>query len=426
MGDRMILRAAFAVTLAWAAACGFLPLATPAQAQSIDVQSIEAIVNDKVISAYDVDQRLNLILSTINVQITPEQRQFLRRQALQNLIDEKLQIQEAERYDLIISKEEIKETLVAVAQQYRMTLPQFEANLKSSGVDISTLESQVEAEIAWSRLVRGRYQQQITVSDDEVQDVIDRMEKVQGQSEYLLSEIYLIIDVPAREPEIKQTAERIVAQLKSGTPFQAMARQFSEASTAARGGDLGWVQEGHLASELEEVLKNMRVNELSDPIKTPGGYYILLLRDRRTILGADPSQARLSLHQYLFEKNDGESPEDVRARATRAVARIRGCEALPKAADLGAKEDGRLADMTMGDLPPDVQRLLEDVEVGSPSAPLLVEEGARVLVLCDKVMPEASVPSFEAVSESLTQQRLSMIARRYLRDLRRDAIIDYR
>lgn len=396
------------------------------RAQSVDVQSIQAVVNDEVVSAYDVDQRLSLILSTVNAQITPEQRQFLRRQSLQNLIDEKLQLQEAAKFDLIISDAEVKETLTAIAQQYRMTLPQFEANLKRNGIDTGTLEAQIRAEIAWSRLVRGRYQQQITVSDDEVQSVLDRMEKVQGQSEYLLSEIFLIVDVPARDAEVAQTADRVVTQLKGGAPFPALARQFSEAATAARGGDLGWVQEGQLPAEVEQALQTMRVNELSPPIKTPGGYYIVLLRDRRKILGADAADARMTLHQYLFEKAGEESAEDVASRAARATAAIQGCESLPEANAIGAKEGGRLGAITLRDLPPEVQRALDGVEVGRAAPPISAAEGARILILCNKEIPEASMPSFEAVSESLTQQRLSLIARRYLRDLRRDAIIDYR
>lgn len=411
---------AFAAALTWTAA------GLPAGAQSIDVQSIEAVVNDQVVSAYDVDQRLSLILASVNAEVTPEQKQFLRRQAMQNLIDERLQIQEAENFDVIISDAEVDETLTAIGQQYRMTPQQFDAYLKRAGAGLDALRSQVRAEIAWSRLVRGRYRQQITVGDEEVQAVLDKLQQSQGQSEFLLSEIFLIVDVPARAAEVRATAERLVEQLRGGAPFQVVARQFSEAATAAGGGDLGWVPQGQLAEEVVKALGGMRANQISDPIQTPGGYYIMLLRDRRKILDADPADAQLSLHQYLFEVTAGESMEATMGRASRSTQGITSCENLPEPAALGAKEGGRLGVMRLGDLPPEAQERLERLEVGRAAAPFPGPNGARVLVLCERTVPEVRVPTFDAVSESLTQQRLSLMARRYLRDLRRDAIIDYR
>jgi peptidyl-prolyl cis-trans isomerase SurA len=413
-------------SLGLAAALAWTLAAPPAAAQSIDVQSIEAVVNDQVVSAYDVDQRLSLILASVNAEVTPEQKQFLRRQAMQNLIDEKLQIQEAENFDVIISDAEVDETLTAIGQQYRMTPQQFDAYLKRAGASLDALRSQVRAEIAWSRLVRGRYRQQITVGDEEVQAVLDKLQQSQGQSEYLLSEIFLIVDVPARAAEVRANAERLVEQLRGGAPFQVVARQFSEAATAAGGGDLGWVPQGQLAEEVVKALGGMRANQISDPIETPGGYYIMLLRDRRKILDADPADTQLSLHQYLFESAAGETMEAAMSRAARATQSISSCQNLPEPATLGAKEGGRLGVMRLGDLPPDAQERLERLEVGRAAAPFPVPNGARVLVLCERTVPEVRVPTFDAVSESLTQQRLSLMARRYLRDLRRDAIIDYR
>lgn len=420
---------ALAITLAVSTAMGLC--VAPASAQqrgpAVDVQSIEAIVNDEVISAYDVDQRVNLILSSVDVQITPEQRRVLRQQALQNLVDEKLQLQEAAKFDLIISKEELDQTIAMVAQQYRMTPQQFAAYLAQQGASIEALRAQMEAELAWSQLVRGRFRQQIAVGDDEVQSVLDRLEESAGQNEYLVSEILLIAETPEQERQVKQTADRIVDQLRQGVPFAVMARQFSEASTAAVGGDLGWVPEGQLPEDVAQILGSMRVNQISDPVRTSGGYSIFSLRDRRKILSADETDIQVTLHQLLFPVQEGENADTVRTRVNSALTRITSCDAIPEdPASIGATDSSRLPAMRIGDLPAAIQDVVEDLPIGQPSAPIEAPMGFRVLMVCDRAEPEIAKPTFESISESLTQQRLSLMARRYLRDLRRDAIVDYR
>ncbi len=420
---------AIALALALAAAVGSWSAPGLAQQRSanVDVQSIEAVVNDEVISAYDVEQRVNLILSSVDVQITPEQRRLLRQQALQNLVDEKLQLQEAAKFDLVISKEELDQTIAMVAQQYRMTPQQFAAYLAQQGASIEALRAELEAELAWSQLVRGRFRQQIAVGDDEVQAVLDKLEESAGQNEYLVSEILLIAETPEQERQVKQTADRIVDQLRQGVPFAVMARQFSEASTAAVGGDLGWVPEGQLPEEVAKIISSMRVNQISDPVRTANGYSIFSLRDRRKILSADETDMQVTLHQLLFPSKEGESPDAGRARVRNAVAGIKGCDAIPEdASSIGANDSSRLPAMRIGDLPAGIQEVVEDLPIGQPSAPIDAPMGFRVLIVCDKAEPEIAKPTFDSISESLTQQRLSLMARRYLRDLRRDAIVDYR
>lgn len=418
---------AMALAVFTALGLGIAPVAAQQRGAAIDVQSIEAVVNDEVISAYDVDQRVNLILSSVDVQITPEQRRVLRQQALQNLVDEKLQLQEAAKFDLVISKEELDQTIAMVAQQYRMTPQQFAAYLAQQGASVEALRAQLEAELAWSQLVRGRFRQQIAVGDDEVQAVLDRLEESAGQNEYLVSEILLIAETPEQERQVRQAADRIVDQLRQGVPFAVMARQFSEASTAAVGGDLGWVPEGQLPEDVAKMLGSMRVNQVSDPIRTAGGFSIYSLRDRRKILSADETDIQVTLHQLLFPVQEGENAEAVRGRVTRAIAAINSCDAIPTdASSIGANDSSRLPAMRLGDLPAAIQEVVENLPIGQPSEPIAAPMGFRVLVVCDRAEPEIAKPTFESISENLTQQRLSLMARRYLRDLRRDAIVDYR
>jgi len=405
-------------------------MTSAASAQEVEVESIRAIVNDEVISEYDMDQRLNLILAAAGSQISPEQRELLRQQALQNLVDEKLQLQEAAEYDLVIADEEVDQTIGAIGQQYQMSPDQFRAYLERAGASIDSLRQQVRAELAWSRLVRGRLDSQVAVSDDEVQNILDRLEQNAGQNEYQLAEIYLIADSPQKDREIRRTALRLVDQLRQGAPFNVMARQFSEAATAAVGGDLGWVQQGQLTTEVADALKDMRPGTISDPIRSPGGYYILLLRDRRKVATADPLDIQLELTQLSFDVPDGadtEATENRKSEVRLATSTIMGCETLEETAkELGTSSVNNVGAMRIGDLPPQLQAAVEPLGVGEVTDPFEIGGKLQVLVVCGRNEPEVNMPTFEAIEESLRQQRLSMMARRYLRDLRRDAIVDYR
>lgn len=397
-----------------------------AQTRNPNIQKIEAVVNDQIVSAYDVDQRLNLLLASVNAQISPEQKRMLRQQALQNLIDEKLQLQEAKNFDLVIGDDEANETIGAIGQQYNMNPKQFAEYLARAGSSVDALRQQIKAELAWNRLVRGRFRQQIEVSDEDAQAQLDRMKQTIGQNEYQVSEIFLLVDTPAKEAEALASAERIIGQLKQGVPFNVMARQFSEAPTAAVGGDLGWVQQGQLAPEVDKALSDMRPNDLSAPIRTAAGYYVVKLKDRRKVLTPDASDERLTLQQLIFAKSAGDSVETATARINKALAGVKSCADLTDAAKFGARDMNKVGTLRVGDLPPAIQSAVEKVEAGKHSAPIDSSEGYRVLFVCERAMPENKLPTAEQVSESMSQQRLSLMSRRYLRDLRRDAIIDIR
>ena len=405
-------------------------MTSAAWAQEVEVESIKAVVNDEVISEYDMEQRLNLILAAAGDQISAEQRELLRQQALQNLVDEKLQLQEAAEFDLVISDEEVDETIGAIGQQYQMTPDQFRAYLERAGAGIESLRQQIRAELAWSRLVRGRLDSQVAVSDDEVQGILDRLEQNAGQNEYQLAEIYLIADSPQKDREIRRTASQLVDQLRQGAPFNVMARQFSEAATAAIGGDLGWVQQGQLATEVASALEDMRPGTISDPIRSPGGYYIVLLRDRRKVASADPLDIQLELTQLTFdypEDADEAAKESRKSELKLATSTIMGCENIDETAgELGASSVNNVGTMRIGDLPPQLQSAVEPLGVGEATDPFEVANKFQILMVCGRNEPEVNMPTFESIEESLRQQRLSMMARRYLRDLRRDAIVDYR
>jgi peptidyl-prolyl cis-trans isomerase SurA len=403
----------------------------PAVADPQGLQGVIAVVNDDMISNYDLEKRVGLVLAaTGNKQVPPEQIQALQGQALQMLIDEKLELQEAKNYKVPTPDDEVEETFARIGQQYNFSPAQFKTYLESLGTTKEALTHQIRAELAWSSLVRGKLRQQITISDEEVETVLKRLQESIGQNEYHLSEIFLIADTPDQAKTVLKTARQLVSQLKSGAAFSQVAHQFSAAATAGVGGDMGWLPESQLSPDIAKAVKQLKSGAVSDPIKSAGGYYILKLNGNRKTLTADPMDEHYAIFQMYFKFPEGMSDAaqaDWREKIAAQTAKITSCDGIAdKAKALSATEQGDLGELRLGDLSPGLQEMIKKIEVGHTTPALPGKDGFRILALCGKKAPEVTMPTAETVMNSLSQQRLSMMARRYLRDLRRDAIIDVR
>lgn len=395
-----------------------------------NIRKATAIVNGFIITDTDVDQRLNLVLTAGNREVPPAERDQLRLQVLRNLVDEALQIQEAKANDVTVPAAEIDQTFARVSTQFKQTPTQFASFLKSKGSSAASMKRQIEGEMAWQRVLGRKVEPFVNVGEDEVKGVMARLNASKGAKEYHVGEIY-VSSTPANDVQVHANIDRIFEQLRKGGSFVAYARQYSEASTAAVGGDLGWVRAEQLPDALATALPELEPGQVAAPIQVPGGYSIIAVTDTRQVLTADPRDALLSLKQVSITFPAGTSQATATPRvsalaeATKAMA---GCGAVKDvAARLGAlvvEND----DIKVRDLPPQLQSQLASMSVGQSTTPFgSIEEGVRVLVLCGRDDPqEARAPSFDAIYNQMSEERVNLRARRYLRDLRRDAVIEYR
>ncbi|QMW23581.1 peptidylprolyl isomerase [Sandaracinobacteroides saxicola] len=395
-----------------------------------NVRKATAIVNGDIITDTDIEQRLNLVLIANQGKVDAEERERLRLQVMRNLIDEKLQIQEAATHDVKVSDAEVNNAYNRVAANFRQSMEAFEAFLRAGGSSPQSIRQQIRGEIAWSRLLRKRVEPFINVGDDEVQGVIKRLESAKGKQEYRVGEIFLSA-TPETQAAVLADAGRIVQQIRGGASFVAYARQFSESSTAPVGGDLGWVRAEQLSPELAAIVPNLARGAVSDPAIVKGGVTIVALIDQRQVLSADPLDAMLSLKQLSIPLKPDTSEAEARAMVTDIQAKTQsmgGCgraEAVAK--DIGASVTAN-DQLRIRDLPPPLQEILKTLPVGGATPPFGSQrDGLRVLVLCgrDDSQTASKLPSFDEVYGQMNEERVSMAARRYLRDLRRDAIIDY-
>ncbi len=388
-----------------------------------------AIVNGEVITRTDIDQRIALLAIASGQAVPEAELDALRQQVLRNLIDETLQIQAAKREEILVKPTDIDKTVERVAGNVKQTPEQMAAFLASSGSSIRAIRRQIEGEIAWRRLQSAKIESGVSVGDDEVKAVIDKLEAAKGTEEFRVGEIYLAAN-PVNRDEVSANMNSIRAALQKGASFAGYARQYSQSSTAPVGGDLGWVRPEQLPESMATVVRQMASNTVSAPIEVPGGFSLVALLDKRKVLTADPRAAVLNLKQVSMKLPANlalPAANALVARFAAASQSIGGCGGAEK---LAADFNGEVVEsdqVALKELPPALQDMMLPMQVGQATRPFgSLEEGVRVLVMCGRDEASSSAPTFDQVYSQLNEERVNARARRYLRDLRRDAVIDFR
>lgn len=403
-----------------------LAIAVPARGQQ--VARIAAVVNDEVISVMDLRNRADLVVFSSGLPATREVYDRLMPQVLQALIDERLQLQEANARSISVADREIEAVLRNMEQSNNLPPGGLDGFLAEQGIVKETLVSQIRANLAWRKLIRARFQRQVEVGQEEVDEAIRNMEEADGKPRNLVSEIFLTVDDPASEDRVRRSALRILQQIREGGRFEELARAFSQNASAAAGGDLGWLVQGQLDDRLEDAIATMQPGQIGGPFRTPAGYHIIMLRDRRFSGSSSPDKVTVDLRQIRLPLADSAGDDEIRAGLAAAEDIRRSIESC---ADLGAPLPaeavaGDVGRLRVADLAPAIQQTVMGLGEGQISAPLRAQGAIVMLMVCDRVTEGETLPDREEVTERLRLQKFDLLARRYLRDLRRSAFLDVR
>jgi len=320
--------------------------------------------------------------------------------------------------------------------------------------------------------MQRRIRQEIVVGEEEVDAALERLKANIGKPEYLVAEIFLAVDSPDQDDEVRRTADRLVEEVRRGGNFPALARQFSQSAGAASGGDLGWVRTGEMSGEVDRALATMRPGQLSPPLRTATGYHILLVRGQRAFGSSggeqmapppqpvaprpqprpDIAKASVNMKQIILPIASKEEAKGIKDRAEALRKSIKSCgDFEAKAKATGIPEAGDMGTLRVKDLPPGLQQLAVGIPLGQPSPVLMSPGAAVILIVCKRDVPliqpppeaapkpvaappppppapvkEARLPAREEVERDLVGERADLLSRRYLRDLRRSAFIEVR
>ncbi|WP_340692770.1 peptidylprolyl isomerase [Hyphomonas sp.] len=414
----MIRQLLVAVSLFAMSATGVAMAQDATDSSRLPLEGIAAVVNDKPISFSDVRQRARLLLlSAGGQQPSAEQIQQITGQALEQLIDESLQLEKASEFDMEIDAREIDGAVEDMARQGGTTGDQLKAQLLAAGVNPASLEEQMRAEIAWNRVMSGLYGSRIRVSDNQVDDQMERMRSASKTTQYRVSEIFLYAPDEETRAQAVTAASAVLEQLKQGADFRVAAQRISSAPTAATGGDMGWIALDDLAPQLAEAVSSSEKPGLLEPIEVESGVYILNVANKR-----EPSQAVTKVNLKRLFVSDG-SEADLLA----AMDKIKSCDDVQSVAN--SKTNLRAADLdeiNVDELGPEGSDLVKSTEIGQATAIFAASGGLAVMYVCDRQDGAEALPSRDDLKGSLKNRELGMISERELRNLRREATIIYR
>lgn len=409
-------------------------LPTLAQAQ-MATQGIAAVVNEQVVTLRDVNERLDLLVVTGSLPNNNEVRERLAPQVVSGLVDERLQAQEARRLRLTVTPEEVERGIELVAQRNNTSTDAILGYIRSRGADPDALRQQIQAQLTWVKVVGATLSSRVVVTDEQVEIAARAFESGQGKPEYFLREIVLPVYELGDDQRVQAEADRLARTLRAGGDFARVASQVSTSATAEYGGALGWVRETELAPDSLAVVQAMQPGQVSSPIRSASGYTILYM-DARRIAGQqmqDLSGIRVRLSQILFPADGNAGANAINAINDRAQAlrpQLGSCRAVNQtAAQIGAPASGDLGWIGAADLPPVLGQVVVNLPVGSISQPVRGPAGVHLLMVCER-RGELPVVALRADRDQIRRQlesaQLENLARRSLRDLRREAFVDVR
>lgn len=393
-------------------------------------ESVAAVVNDDIISTYDLAQRMRLLIATSGVQPTQDNLAQFQREALVSLVDEHIQFQELRRVEkeqkieILADDGEIDEEIAEMARGNNMTAEQFLGFLSSRGIGVDTLRQQLRAQMSWQRWLQGRYGSRLRVGDDQIAATQALLASQAAKPQYNIGEVLIDAGRVGGMDQAMAGAQQLVAQMQKGAPFPAVARQFSALPTAANGGDAGWVNASEVPPEVQAVLEQLRPGQLSQPIPVKDGVYILYLRDKR----AGGNATLVNLKQVAVSLPQTATAEDetaARAKLAALKPQIKDCAGLEAAVGKApGVVAGDLGEAEIADLAPAFRDAAEKLKVNEVSDPIRTPVGLHLVAVCSRRTAGAAQADKEQVERRLRGQQLSMIARRYMRDLRNSATIE--
>ncbi len=384
---------------------------------------IVVVVNDEAITNADIEDRVGLIFMSSGLEANEANRKSVRDRVIKNLIEEKLQLQEAKHSGIDVPNTDIENALASVAKQNRMSVDDMNNMMLHARVPRQTLVDQIKATLAWTRVIQRQLRPQVEVGADEISAVLERIKANEGKPEYLMAEIFLNVDNPADEAKIQELAMGLIQRMKDGTPFSVIAQQFSKGTGALNGGDLGWIQPGQLSGEMDKAAQSIAVGNVSPPIRMPDGFHILAKKQERIISAVDPRAIEVHMRQANFALQ-GRTLTSAQADIDKFRHDVSSCGALTSrtsqyqdwsTADLGKKIIGNLA--------PWLAKLAQTLPLNEPSQVMEKDGYAILLYVCER---NDSGADRETILASLGNEKLELQARRLLRDLQRAASIDMR
>ena len=410
-------------------------LSTPGMAAQ-DLDRIVAVINDDVIMRTELAEKIRTVTSQMQEQKIPLPPQpILEKQVLDRLIMTKLQIQTAQNTGIRVDDETLNRTISNIAAENELNLNQFREILEGDGYGYETFRKDIRNEILISRLQQRQVDNRIIVTEREIENFLSNRE-FQGETdiEFHIAHILVAINEGASTRQVtktRETADKVLSELQGGADFSNMAATYSDGQQALDGGDLGWRKAGQVPTLFADFITNMEVGDLSDIIKSPSGYHIIKLIDKRSTEQVVVTQTKA--RHILIQPDELTTPEDALRRLRQLRMRIEGGDDFAELARahsvdaMSAAQGGDLGWVNPGDLVPEFQRVMDSLEPGATSEPFRTQFGYHVVQVLDRREHDSTEDIKRArAREAIRRRKLDEARTDWLRQMRDEAYVEYR
>lgn len=397
---------------------------------SVAQVGIVATVNEHPITNYDVEQRALFLEFATNIKITDDNRERIFEDALQLLIDDKLRLTAAKAAIPDVEALVVPDARNFMNQNFGDGTRSGALVLRDAGIDPMTVQQKYTSDLAWSNYISGRFADKFSNIEVMIDEEIDRMKTNAAKPQMQLGEIVLAPGPSRNLAQTKALAVEIVAAIRQGASFAEIARQYSAAGSASRGGNIGWVMVEKLPKIFRDSLENVDNGGVSDPLLLDGAVYILRRAGERKNGLVDSSQSLVWLTRAILPLAAGASEAErleAAARVSRDTQDIATCDAMEALNDeYGSGAFARLNEMLVADMAPQMQQLVTSLETGKPSKPLAFAEGVASLIVCQIQAPQLQLPEREEIRQVFFDRIFGSLSEREALKLRRMAVIERR
>lgn len=401
---------------------GLLLLAAMAQAQQakpkpiVVIDRIIAVVNDEVITERELAARVDFALRQLSQQGTqPPPRQILERQLLERVINDRVQMQHARDTGTRVDDAELDRAMVRIAEQNKMTVAELRVTLAKDNVPYDKFREDIRSEITLSRLREREVAQKIVVTESEIDNFLQSQLTQPGRDEFNVSHILIAVPEKASPEQLqarRERAEQALTQIKGGADFRQVAAAFSDGPEALQGGLIGWREASRLPSLFLDALRPLQAGQLTELLRSPNGFHILRLNERRG--GAAPIVVQQTRARHILVKtnelvSETEARNRVLALKERLDNKVDFAElARARSEDTSASRGGDLNWLSPGDTVPEFERAMDALKPGEISGPVRSPFGWHLI----QVM--------ERRNQDMTQEGQRMNARQTLRERKTD------
>lgn len=401
----------------------FICLLLSVSAQAANTE-IVATVGDDAITTQDLVARTRLIVISSGLRQDEDTARKIAPQILQSLINERLQLQEAQKLGIKITDEDLNKAIAGVEQQNGMKPGELKTVLTKAQVPYSTLQQQVKGQIAWAKIRSKAIQTRAFVTEEETNDFLNAQRMYPTQIEYNVNEIVLPVDTAKDNVKVLATANKLVSELQKGTDFKKVAREFSQAASAQNGGNIGWLAENQIPKELLSEIRRVGPNKIIGPVKSVEGYFILRVDGaRQGDTSTDTQIVSLRHFEVLLDKKN---PKASSEKITSVNDPLRGCKDAQSYADSLGVQMQDYGTLPVKELQSSIRKVINPLPVGRYSEILNTGSSLVTFLVCSKT-DTSQLPDNvqrEKAREVLYKRKVELEARTYLRDMRRNTNIE--